>query len=848
MNKKTLLSGMLALGLTLSFIGCAGKSTPPLPKTELDKPAVQITPKAPALEMADIDKMMAHGVECLESGDYTVALKIYREILAATDNKETLAVTYYNMACTYSLMKEKSPALEYLEKAVKGGYNDIESIEQDKDLAYLRDMTEYKTILGKILPISEIQPTAEDEKAQQEALRLIEQYRGLKCKEEPKYKIMAPDQFAKAFGGNADSIQGFYRWSDKTLYLKQGLDPVKAKGTRIHETFHAFQDQLFNTGEMQKAVKTTDAYYTVKGVIEGDATLTFIECMPDSMASMMLTPRKHGKRMGGREPVYDNSEKGEASTRKRIFDYSTAAVFIKAVKEAKGWDGVNAIYTNMPASTEQILHPEKYIKQNDPPVTVTLPDFANILGPYWKVSPPDTHGEFALALNLLANPKSGPLVDEAVAGWDGDSNVWASNRNQKQRLGIQKTVWDTPKDAKEFYDATCLSLGRDTQPEKGENYISYRSAENNVDYVSIKDSTVVVLYQVPQELLDKITTALNDNKTQPQPQAPSETPEVNDKPHPDTPNSIIPHAKLTSSQEDALSKTVATLVSLKIPELYNKYVDLNTFEVLDYNTLLERLKNIQVIYVAEQHTNEAHHKLQEDILRSLSQKNPKTVLAMEFLYRSQQQVIDDYISGKMSEEDFDKAVKSGFGDWYKYYVGLIRYAKKNNLKTVALNVEREIKRKMAKLGWDKLTPEEQKLIAKDIDTSNKAHRDFVMKQFEGMMNSPQTKDKLKGPMMDQMYLLQCMWDETFGEAIANYLKSVNDTGVQVMVVAGAGHISYKFNIPERSYKRFSAPYKTLIPVGIDGNSDITNKPDFFRQELLSGIGDYVYFSPQSAGE
>ncbi|MFH0887650.1 MAG: ChaN family lipoprotein [Planctomycetota bacterium] len=313
-------------------------------------------------------------------------------------------------------------------------------------------------------------------------------------------------------------------------------------------------------------------------------------------------------------------------------------------------------------------------------------------------------------------------------------------------------------------------------------------------------------------------------------------------------NMTAPQTKVVSSHDDVLSKTIATLVSLKTPELYNKYVDLNTFEVLDYNTLLERLKNIQVIYVAEQHTNEAHHKLQEDILMSLFQKNPKTVLAMEFLYRSKQQVIDDYISGNMSEEAFDKTVKDGFGDWYRYYVGLIRYARQNNLKTVAMNVEREIKRKMAKFGWDKLAPQEQKLIAKDIDTSNKAHRDFVMKQFDGMMNNPQTKDMLKGPMMDQMYLLQCMWDETFAEAIANYLKSINDTGAQVVVVAGAGHISYKFTIPERSYKRFLASYRTLIPVGIDGDSDITNKSDFFGQVLLSGIGDYVYFSPQSVGE
>ena len=335
--------------------------------------------------------------------------------------------------------------------------------------------------------------------------------------------------------------------------------------------------------------------------------------------------------------------------------------------------------------------------------------------------------------------------------------------------------------------------------------------------------------------------AANNNDTTPPKQNPGAT--SPDNPHPDIPPTLLPQEQASAERQAALSKTTAALTSLKLPELYNKYVDLATLEILDYNAMLAKLKNIQVVYVAEAHTNEAHHNLQLNILKSLSQKNPKTVMAMEFLYRSKQESIDNYTAGKITEEEFDKTNTFGFGEWYHYYLSMIRYAQTNKIKLVGLNVEKSIKDKMAKQGWDKLTPEEQKLIAKDVDTSNAKHKEFVMKQFSGMMSDPRTKDMMKG-MIEQMYLKQCMWDETFAEAIANYLKSVNDPAAQVVVVAGAGHIKYKFNIPDRSYKRFPASFKTLVPFEVDENTPVA----FLKEELSSGAGDFGYFSPLSPRE
>lgn len=295
------------------------------------------------------------------------------------------------------------------------------------------------------------------------------------------------------------------------------------------------------------------------------------------------------------------------------------------------------------------------------------------------------------------------------------------------------------------------------------------------------------------------------------------------------------------NRDRMITNTIQTLVSMKLTDLYGKYLDTNTLEVIDYDTMISRLKGIQVIYAAESHTNTAHHQLQQNILKSISAKNPKTALAMEFLYRSQQGLLDDYIAGKVNDEKFDEAVLEKFTpSWYPMYSPLIRTAKTNKLKLIGLNVESTIKRKMYKDGWDKLTPEEQKLIARDIDLSNKGHRALFERNSAGMKNDPKTQAMMQGPMLEMMYWGQCAWDETFGETISNYLKEKNDKNIQVVVILGSGHADYKFNTPDRAYKRYPASFKTLVPFELNDN-----KEEDLRKLLTENplIGDFVFFSP-----
>jgi tetratricopeptide (TPR) repeat protein len=56
-------------------------------------------------------------------------------------------VIHYNLACSYSLLDRKEEALEALRKAVNLGYDDFETLQNDRDLENIRDHPKFLELL-----------------------------------------------------------------------------------------------------------------------------------------------------------------------------------------------------------------------------------------------------------------------------------------------------------------------------------------------------------------------------------------------------------------------------------------------------------------------------------------------------------------------------------------------------------------------------------------------------------------------------------------------------------------------------------------------------------------------------
>ena len=249
-------------------------------------------------------------------------------------------------------------------------------------------------------------------------------------------------------------------------------------------------------------------------------------------------------------------------------------------------------------------------------------------------------------------------------------------------------------------------------------------------------------------------------------------------------------------------------------------ISTETGKTITFDQLMAGLNRHQIIFVGEKHTNPAHHAIQLKIIEAVFKNSPSMRVGMEMFDRSYQEVLDLWTAGVMNEETFLRKVQ-WYANWrydFALYRDILQFAKENRIKIVALNIPTYIPARIREGGIDSLLDRDKQYLPKEIDTSNSAHRDYVKKVF----NHHQFPERVK---FDDFYMAQCVWDEIMAESIAADLG-----GNTIVVLAGNGHIQYKYGIPDRAARRTGLSFRTLYlaPEG---------------EEIELGIADYIWVTP-----
>ena len=169
--------------------------------------------------------------------------------------------------------------------------------------------------------------------------------------------------------------------------------------------------------------------------------------------------------------------------------YLKGLSFVFAVHE-KGWGDVEKLYTEYPPqSTEQILHPEKWLAR-EAPTTFEWPKFEKIASlEDWELLDDDVLGEFQWRI-IFKEQGLAAEAESAAAGWNGDRYAVFKRKDSNSTLLLLRTSWDSEAEAKEFADAYRRVLavkypGASVPPqllqEGAEVYVVEGADEANVD-------------------------------------------------------------------------------------------------------------------------------------------------------------------------------------------------------------------------------------------------------------------------------------------------------------------------------------------------------------------------------
>ncbi len=234
------------------------------------------------------------------------------------------------------------------------------------------------------------------------------------------------------------------------------------------------------------------------------------------------------------------------------------------------------------------------------------------------------------------------------------------------------------------------------------------------------------------------------------------------------------------------------------------------------------------VFLGEQHATTAHQQLHADVVRALLDRGRTVVVGLEMITRPMQPVLDRWVQGELTEEDFLAQVdwKKQWGFGYEFYRPIFEVCRLSKTPILALNVPRDWVRSVGRGGYEALTPEQRAELPAEFGLDNQNHRDV----FTALMGG----HPMTGTQGENIYKAQVLWDEGMADtAIKDRASRPDGDKIVYVVMAGVGHIMYNQGINFRVQKR-TRDKGVVVAMG-SATED---------REVAKGLGDFVYLSAE----
>jgi len=234
-----------------------------------------------------------------------------------------------------------------------------------------------------------------------------------------------------------EQIGAFYDQHHHKLFMFRDASLENAQNRVIlaHELTHALQDQNFGLLKLPLEIKNNDDQAeAASALVEGDATLVMTQYMAQDLTWRTLADTVTYSATQRMEQI----RKAPHYLREMlVFPYIKGQLFCGAVFARGGYPALSAVYAHPPASTAQILHPEKYFAETrEDPIPVTFKD--TTFGGQQPLAD-NVLGEMGARL-LFAQYMDSNWAEKVADGWRGDRYMVYDNGDTL----VWKTVWNSP--------------------------------------------------------------------------------------------------------------------------------------------------------------------------------------------------------------------------------------------------------------------------------------------------------------------------------------------------------------------------------------------------------------------
>jgi hypothetical protein len=313
-----------------------------------------------------------------------------------------------------------------------------------------------------------------------------------------------------------EQIAGLYDPKAKEFYIADWIPVDEQKEVMAHELTHALEDQSFKIDPWIKAARPNDdAELARDSVSEGSAMAAMLDYelqgehvtvrdVPD-LSNLIGTGAANGMDKDpdlAKAPIYIRDS--------LIFPYIAGVTFTQQfLKAHAGWQDLHLIFENPPTSSQQIMHPEKYLAGVQP-VSVNLPDWKKIAPADWKLLDENVIGEFGVE-EILKQYLGDDAAKLTSPGWAGDRYAVFEDKKDDTLPLVFILQMDSDDDAARFLgqysSALEMKYPNGTDLFRRPNFFQFQTAGGGV-FVRVIGSKCLVVEESPRDIFDKIDQAI----------------------------------------------------------------------------------------------------------------------------------------------------------------------------------------------------------------------------------------------------------------------------------------------------------------------------------------------------
>lgn len=248
------------------------------------------------------------------------------------------------------------------------------------------------------------------------------------------------------------------------------------------------------------------------------------------------------------------------------------------------------------------------------------------------------------------------------------------------------------------------------------------------------------------------------------------------------------------------------------------------------------------VLLGERHDAADHHLWQLHTIAALHGRRPDLVLGLEMFPRRVQPVLDQWVAGGLSVEEFLER-----SDWEavwglpaELYLPLLHFARIHRIPLYALNVERTLVEAVAERGWDGVPAAERAELGRPAPAPG-AYRTLLLEIYaeheRERGRDPEAADR-QDPAFTRFVEAQLTWDRAMAEALiaaraARPPERTGSEGPLAVGIMGSGHLRHGHGVPHQLRALGQEGIGVLLPV--DAGAACT--------ELVPGLADAVFTVP-----